>query len=78
MKKYWKIEELIKSLKDDGNRSWADERCVMLPLETFTPVFYAKYAPTVDFSFEFSFKGSPHILATNIGGFQYKFPVTKN
>ena len=77
MKKYWKIEDLIKSLKDDGYNYWIDERCVMRSLDTFVPVFFAKYAPSIAFTIEFIAEEKPHIWATNISGFQYIFPVAK-
>ena len=77
--KFWKIDKLIDKLQKEKFVYWSDERCVCLKLDNFIPIFYAKYCPANnDFSFELvEIIGTFFIVATNIGGFSYRFPLSK-
>jgi hypothetical protein len=76
MEKFYPIEQVIEKAKGNGFIYWADEDSVLRPLDNFIVIFFAKYSHQRDFTFIYrEIKGKHFIVARNIGGFEYVFPL---
>lgn len=79
MERYYSIENIVKKVKKDGYNMWADEFSICRSLDYFVVIFYAKYSSQGEFSFCYRLdeEKKGYIIATNVSGFGYTFPLRK-
>jgi hypothetical protein len=81
--KFEKLDVLLIKLMADKILYWSDEHHISRPLSLFESIFYSKYCDVRDdFCFKLvedktlTYENRLFILAQNVSGFMYKFPLS--